>query len=300
MITTKLFAPSVPYSDNGEFLNFPSDIALRRSFFPHKVDHPAHNNMHMLNEIVKYLTEPGDWICDPMAGSGSMMYTVSARVHSHNSYAISEFLADKQRHLILIELGPYFSELLLKNLNALRVNKQLSSKDVLIFPEFDCIDTLRMMKERFKLLCFSPPYADQLQVGKGHAIYDVREAEDGVGSTGIKHFTYEHDMNLGNMKEFEFNMNMRKVYKACYDAAIPGGYLALIIKDRMKAGKRVSYSTYHICIARDAGWELSEIYRREAIGQVFGHFNKARGVKGVEDEHIIFMQKGRKRDNAIK
>ncbi len=289
----RIFAPEVRLNDGGHFL-FPSDISLRRSFFPHKVDHPAHNNMHMLNSIVQFLTEPGDWVCDPMAGAGSMLYIVSMRARMENELVLNTYRDDIQRHLILIELGPYFSEYLLKNLNALRAAKQVDSKDVLIFPESDCVYTLNIMKERFKLLCFSPPYADQLQVGSGHAIYDVREAEDGTGSAGIKHFTYKHEMNLGNMKEFEFNMSMRKVYKACYDAAAPGGYLALIIKDRMKAGKRVSYSTHHIGIARDAGWELNDIHRREAIGQVFGHFNKARGIKGVEDEHIIFMQKEKK------
>ena len=224
-----------------------------------------------------------------------MLYTISERARRENEIVIGSYADDHHRRLILIELGPYFSELLVKNSQALQYKEgmwsQIFSEDVLIFPEFDCISTLAMMKNKFKLLCFSPPYADQLQVGSGHAIYDVREAEDGKGSAGIKHFTYEHDMNLGNMKEFGFNMSMRKVYKACYDAAIPGGYLALIIKDRMKAGKRVSYSTHHIGIARDAGWELNDIHRREAIGQVFGHFNKARGIKGVEDEHIIFMQK---------
>ena len=286
----KIFAPEVKLNDDGHFL-FPSDISLRRSFFPHKVDHPAHNNMHMLNSIVQFLTEPGDWVCDPMAGAGSMLYTVSMRARLENELVLNTNLHDIQRYLVLIELGPYFSDLLIKNLAALRVDKQVFSQDVLIMPEFDCINTLAMMKDKFKLLCFSPPYADQLQVGSGHAIYDVREAEDGKGSAGIKHFTYEHKMNLGNMKEFEFNMSMRKVYKACYNAAAPGGYLALIIKDRMRKGLRVSYSTHHIGIARDAGWELNDIHRREAIGQVFGHFNKARGIKGVEDEHIIFMQK---------
>ena len=292
--TKKLFAPSIEFNDDG-FLMFPSDISLRRSFFPHKVDHPAHNNMHMLNDIVQYTTEPGDWVCDPMAGAGSMMYTISERARIANEITIGSYADDHQRHLILIELGPYFSKMLLENSATLQLKEgmwpQIFPENILIFPEFDCIHTLPMMKDKFKLLCFSPPYADQLQVGSGHAIYDVREAEDGKGSAGIKHFTYQHDMNLGNMKEFEFNLNMRKVYKACYDAAIPGGYLALIIKDRMKAGNRVWYSTHHIGIARDAGWELEDIFRREAIGQVFGYFNKARGIKGVEDEHIIFMRK---------
>ncbi|KKK89877.1 hypothetical protein LCGC14_2728720, partial [marine sediment metagenome] len=104
-------------------------------------------------------------------------------------------------------------------------------------------------------------------------------------------FTYDHPMNLGNMDEFKFNLNMRSVYQACFDAAVPGGYLGLIIKDRIKAGKRVWYSTHHIGLARDAGWSVYKIFQRVAIGMLFGHFNKQRGIKQIEDEHIIFMRK---------
>ncbi len=269
----KLFAPSVDYNEEG-LLMFPSDVSLRRKFFGHKVDHPAHNNMHMLHDIVQYATEPGDMICDPMAGAGSMMYTVSK---------------GPARRLVLIELGEYFSEKLLQNREDLIHRKVIESDSVLIFPESDCIKTLQLLKERFQLICFSPPYADQLQIRSGHAIYDQREGQE--GTAGIGNFTYDHPMNLGNMDEFKFNLNMRSVYKACFDAAVLGGYLGLIIKDRIKAGKRVWYSTHHIGLARDAGWSVYKIFQRVAIGMLFGHFNKQRGVRQIEDEHIIFMRK---------
>ena len=271
--TDKLFAPSVDYNDEG-LLMFENDIGLRRKFFGHKVDHPAHNNMHMLHDIVQYVTEPGDMICDPMAGAGSMMYTVSK---------------GPARRLVLIELGEYFSEKLLQNREDLISRKYIESDSVLIFPESDCIKTLQLLKERFQLICFSPPYADQLQIRSGHAIYDQREGQE--GTAGIGNFTYDHPMNLGNMDEFKFNLNMRSVYQACFDAAVPGGYLGLIIKDRIKAGKRVWYSTHHIGLARDAGWSVYKIFQRVAIGMLFGHFNKQRGVRQIEDEHIIFMRK---------
>ena len=276
--TDKLFAPSVDYNDEG-LLMFENDIGLRRRFFGHKVDHPAHNNMHMLYDMVQYSTEPGDMICDPMAGAGSMLYTV----------ADSERWVETPRKLVLIELGEYFSEKLMQNREDLISRKHIKSENVLIFPEADCIYALKVMKERFQLICFSPPYANQLQVGSGHAIYDQREDQE--GTAGIGNFTYDHPMNLGNMDEFKFNLNMRSVYKACFDAAVPGGYLGLIIKDRIKAGKRVWYSTHHIGLARDAGWSVYKIFQRVAIGMLFGHFNKQRGIRQIEDEHIIFMRK---------
>ena len=271
--TDKLFAPSVDYNDEG-LLMFENDVGLRRRFFGHKVDHPAHNNMHMLYDMVQFTTEPGDMICDPMAGAGSMMYTISN---------------DPSRKLVLIELGEYFSEKLIQNREDLISRKHIKSENVVVFPESDCIDTLKMMKKCFQLICFSPPYADQLQIRSGHAIYDQREGQE--GTAGIGNFTYDHPMNLGNMDEFKFNLNMRSVYKACFDAAVLGGYLGLIIKDRIKAGKRVWYSTHHIGLARDAGWSVYKIFQRVAIGMLFGHFNKQRGIRQIEDEHIIFMRK---------
>ena len=286
---TKQFAPSTDFNDDG-LLMFPNDIALRRSFFPNKVDHPAHNNMHMLNDIVQYTTEPGDWICDPMAGAGSMMYTISSEaLVNFKFYTGYDQGAITKHRLVLIELGAYFSDLLLSNKAELEKQSRLFQDAALVFPESDCTHTLSMMKDRFKLICFSPPYADQLQIRTGHAIYDKREGQE--GTAGIGNFTYDHPDNLGNMDEFKFNLAMRDVYKACYDAAIIGGYMVLIIKDRIKAGKRVWYSTHHMTLAHDAGWTVDEVYQREAIGMLFGHFNKQRGVKQIEDEHIIFMKK---------
>ncbi|KKK55619.1 hypothetical protein LCGC14_3072740, partial [marine sediment metagenome] len=196
MQTDKLFAPSVDYNDEG-LLMFENDVGLRRRFFGYKVDHPAHNNMHMLRDMVQFTTEPGDMICDPMAGAGSMFYTVADE--------------ETPRKLVLIELGEYFSEKLIQNREDLISRKHIKSENVLIFPESDCIDILNLktMKEHFQLICFSPPYADQLQIRSGHAIYDQREGQE--GTAGIGNFTYDHPMNLGNMDEFKFNLNMRSV-----------------------------------------------------------------------------------------
>lgn len=288
MTQTKQFAPSIDFNDDG-LLTFPNDVSLRRRFFPIKVDHPAHNNMHMLHDIVQYTTEPGDWICDPMAGAGSMMYTVSSEANLDQEFYRGSDLGAPRRKLVLIELGPYFSTLLLDNNRMLERDSKLFTDSVLVFPESDCTYTLKIMPNRFQLICFSPPYSDQLQVRSGHAIYDQREGQE--GTAGIANFTYDHPQNLGNMDEFRFNLAMRDVYKACYNAALPGGYMVLIIKDRIKAGKRVWYSTHHMGLARDAGWSVSEVFQREAIGMLFGHYNLQHGIKQITDEHIIFMRK---------
>jgi len=93
------------------------------------------------------------------------------------------------------------------------------------------------------------------------------------------------------MKEFQFNRAMKQVYAACFKANKPGGYMALIIKDRMKDGKRVGYGVHHTTMAIQAGYEVFKWFQREAIGQIWGYFNRNKGIQGVEDEHIIIMRR---------
>ena len=266
---TKSFAPDYyRRTIDGEegLIEFPDDIMLRKDIMIQKVDHPAHNNLFMLRELVEYLTVPGDWICDPMAGAGSMMYTIRDQIN-----------------LVLFELGPYFSEMLVKNKAGF-----IGSDRINIHEETDCVVGLQQYPGKFKAIIFSPPYASQLQNLSGHAIY---EKEGTSAGAGIINYTYDDRRNLANMKEFKFNKSMREVYKACFDATQQGGYCVVIIKDRMDKGRRVGYGTQHARMLFQAGYVPYQWYQRVAIGKVFGTFNMKRGIKQVQDEHIIIVRK---------
>ncbi len=268
-VSLKEFAPQYPRNSDG-FIVFPSDVARRKSEFPVKVDHPAHNNLYMLEAIAEYLVPNTGLICDPMAGAGSSL-----------------ILANQEHWLYLIELGEYFATQLQAN------DLERGGGSVVVIKQGDCIVELPKINHEMAsladLIMFSPPYANQLQSSKGHAIYEEREGGD--STLGIENFTYKHSKNLGNMKEFQFNRAMRQVYQACFKANKPGGYMALIIKDRMKDGIRVGYGVRHVTMALQSGYEVFEWYQREAIGQIWGYFNRNKGIKGVEDEHIIIMRK---------
>ena len=268
MTQPKLFAPKYETNDEG-FLLFPNDVALRRQLFKNKVQHPAHNNLYMWDAIAEYYCPEGGTIIDPMAGAGSSMWLAR---HEHVA------------KVILIELGEYYSEMLLKN-------KEFFEGLILIMPETDCIAQLKHWedKEIGDLIIFSPPYADQLQVGQGHVIYD--DEKSGIGNQTIEYYAYKHKMNLGNMKQFAFNRQMNLFYQYAFRALKPGGKIALVIKDRINKGQRIGYGVQHIKFATKAGFTLGDWHRREAIGQVFGHFNKSRGIRQIEDEHIILLDK---------
>lgn len=262
------FAAKYPKNEQGHIV-FPSDRALRRKIFLEKVFHPSHNNLYLLDELALYLAKPGDVICDPMAGAGSIMY-----------------VARHGLSLYLVELGPYFHEMIIKN------KEGFINSGFITAIQGDCREELLQIEARMGLLAqaiiFSPPYANELQVRAGHAVYDKEDTKYGAG---IGKFTYDDRRNFSNMKEFFFNRAMSEVYQACFKAVKPGGYCCMIIKDRSLKGQRVGFGVHHFKLAIKAGFEPYEWYQREAIGSLFGHFNLARGIKQITDEHIIILKK---------
>lgn len=266
-----MFASEYPINDAGHIV-FPDDVQLRKHTFE-RVYHPSHNNLYLYDALLDYLVEDGDVVCDPMAGAGSILYALSQRPRV-NGY--------------LIELGPYYFDMLVANYIKLKQPYQWVN-----MREGDCISLLplteKMMGQRARLIIFSPPYANQLKISSGLAVYEKEGTKD---SAGIGNFTYEHPANLGNMKQFFFNRAMQKVYDACFKATQVGGHLALIIKDRIDKGQRVGYGVQHAKMAFNAGYDRdTEWFQREAVGKVFGAFNLSRGIKQITDEHIIIFKR---------
>ena len=63
----KVFAEQYDREKMGEMdlILFPRDIEWRRTLFPQGVfEHPAKMNMYMCQELIRYLTKPGDTILD--------------------------------------------------------------------------------------------------------------------------------------------------------------------------------------------------------------------------------------------
>lgn len=254
------FAAEYERNDKGEIL-FPSDRKLRMELFRHKeVSHPGHNNLYMVDGLVEYLTKPGDSVLDPMAGQGSLMW--SARTG---------------RKVVLIELEPMYFEQLRKN--------QPSFEGDILLLEGDCL-TYLPLPPVFTSVIFSPPYSNQFHKGSGRGVETVSDK----ARAGVQEFI-RTDGNIGLLDDFMFSRTLKAVYEGCYNSLLPGGSMAIIIKDRMAKGKRVELGKQTVRVATEVGFTLDEWHSREAVGALFGRFNLMRGIEQVTDESIIIFRK---------
>jgi len=93
----KQFAPDYERNEK-DWIKFPRDKVDRdKLFIPESFDHPAKANLYLIEELIKYTTEPGDTIMDITAGTGTIL------------------VAAPERRVITIELNPLYAEWIFKN-----------------------------------------------------------------------------------------------------------------------------------------------------------------------------------------
>lgn len=252
------FASQYPRNNEGH-IQFPNDRTLRQDLFLEKVEHPAKNNLYVLDELANHLTNPGDVILDPMAGGGSIMYVA------------------KQRRVICLEIEPEFIRLL-------NINKEGFPGSIVVI-DGDCRKLLPLAG--INAIIFSPPYSNMIKANKGMPQYDEEQRSI---AKGIESFV-QHPDNLSKLPDFWFNQAMIEVYQKCFTSLVPGGHMAIIIKDHIVKGKRVAVGTRHSQVAIRLGFELAEWHKREFIGGLFGAYNKKQGLAVVEDEDIIIFRR---------
>jgi len=81
------------------------------------------------------------------------------------------------------------------------------------------------------------------------------------------------------------------VYKACLDSLRVGG--VVVIKDQIRAGKRITFGFQHQRLARKVGFTCTEWYQHSHIGKAFGYWNLSIGVRQITEEHILMFRKDR-------
>ena len=105
---SKSFAPDYPRNEQGWIL-FPRDVEWRRKLFPDGVfEHPAKANMFLIQELVRYLTEPGDVVLDPFGGTGTLLIgALEDQQHTPISFETPLF-----RSSLALKSFPPFSDIL--------------------------------------------------------------------------------------------------------------------------------------------------------------------------------------------
>lgn len=274
---SKVFAEQ--YEREGDLILFPGrDTTWRRQLFPDEVfDHPAKANMYLIQELVEYLTEPGDTIVDPFAGTGTLLLAILM-----------------SRNVALIEVEPTFIELIAKTqalwekgLPSGLVNDDKVGK-VFVY-EGDCRQKLKDMNFLCNAAIFSPPYSNILSSGgETRTRASDRITPEAIQAYGGKQASA---LNLGRLNPFYFEHAMAQVYKRLHSRIVPQGRIAVISKDAMQAGSRLLLSDKIIRQAQRNGFEMEEWFKWRQPMSSYRAPAAAKGIKTVDDEDVLLFRR---------
>lgn len=245
-----------------ELILFPRDIEYRKGLFPQGVfDHPAKNNIYLTMELVRYLTNPGDSILDPFAGTGTLMLACL-----------------EDRDTMLIELEGHYANLIRVAWSEISLKPECKGK--LSLRIGDCRQVLMDMKVNFESAIFSPPFSTSITRAK--ALPSVAEQ--------IKGFT-QSPLNMANLNIFLFEQAMATVFERVARRIVPGGTMGIISRDIIRGPGRVHLSEGIIRRSGKVGFKLSEWHKWKPPGSSQRAIQESRGARVVKDEDILIFRK---------
>lgn len=256
----KEFAADYPRDEN-DWILFPRDVERRKEMYPQEVfDHPAKANMFLTEELIYYLTEPGDTVLDPFGGTGT---TMLAALHG--------------RPTILIDIEDRFCGLMEETLSTWIP----ADPATVIIRQGDC---RQVMPIPCDAIITSPPYATALHTGK-------KEQDKILVEKHQPQMINMSALNLSRLNPFFFGKAMVKVYQRMAECLPSGGPLAIIIKDMMRGKDRVLLSQVCIRDAQRSGFKYKEWFKWKVPGSAFTAWAKHKGSNVVEEEDIIIFRK---------
>jgi methylase of polypeptide subunit release factors len=258
----KEFAPNYERDEKGRILFPEKDTILRYLHFTYtdSNEHVAKCNMYMIKELVEYVSEPGETILDPFAGTGTILIA-----------------ATMGRKVICIEIEPLFQDIVESNIAAMGI------KDSANLVRGDCSKILPVPGVANHAI-FSPPWAQILRKKS----VDSFGKDMGYGSAT----SYTNDpYNIGNLSDFLYHQKMEKVYRKLFDTLTPGGTLTIIIKDRSSGGERIKYGARARKDCLRIGYEPVSWHRWYVKGGGFAKYNRSVGIKTVDEEDLITLRK---------
>ncbi len=266
MITMKEFAPNLPRNNEG-WIILPDDVTWRKSLFPIDVmKHLAKLQMYLLDAIIDYVSEPGDILLDPMAGTGTLMMA-----------------ALRGRTIVTIDIEEGYHEL------QKQVYEYLQATQREVMP---CVQLQGNCKLLLPIPCshiiFSPPYGQAFKPSKkltGIVADKYRVSEE-------EFLRYAQTRgNVGMHNTFLYNQDMEKVYKLCYQSLQPGGTMSIVIKDIIEGGKRTHFSKWINRVCRQIGFEEYAWFKSEMMGGPWQDIRRSKGEQTVDDEDTIIFRR---------
>jgi DNA modification methylase len=227
-------------------LDSKSWLKFQKSWFIHNppprrkntLRHPAKFPETMITDFIQFFTKTGEFILDPMAGTGSALVA-----------AISS-----GRSCIGIELNPDYAKIagerVTESLNSLKGNFPSISAFV---HNNDAGNLLKIFEENqypeVDYVITSPPYWNMLHE-KGAQTQSSRKADvelDVIYST--------NDSDLGNIDDYDtFLTRLVRIYENMKPILREKAYITIIVKNIKKGGKIYP-------LAWDIGQRLGEVYQ---------------------------------------
>lgn len=262
-----IFAPEYERTPEG-LVKFPrTDAPLRKSLFTSTdaSEHVARCNMYMIQELVEFLTEEGETICDPFSGTGTILVA-----------------ATLGRKVVCIEIEEYFQGSIELNIKSLEAIYPGISDSITLIPG-DCSKVLPV-PEFADHFMFSPPWAQVLRKKS----VDQFSKDSGYGDA--TYYTQSPD-NIGNLADFLYHQKMEKVYKKILESLRPGGTMTIIIKDRMEKGQRIALGARAQRDCVRLGFEAVCWNKWNAVGGGFAAYNRSIGLETVDEEDLITLRR---------
>ena len=264
----------IPITDG--LIDFPSDVKLRKKIFAGAdKGHPARANMYMMVWLIEHLTKPGDTILDPCSGVGSLMYATTMG-----------------RNVVNIELEKHFIDI--QQLSWARLCLESSPS-----ASYACLegDARRYLPIVANHVIFSPPYS--VNISRGGKQIAAMAAESG---TTVSEYGQDR-AQLSRLSYFNLIMAMKEIYRGLYQSLPIGGFMCTITKDSVNTkeakyrgyGGVEPYSADTIKICHEVGFELHELWRRDAKPSLRLQiaWSQNPDIPHVTTEEIIVMVKNK-------
>jgi len=261
------FAPGYDRTNEG-WIIFPRDTELRHRLFPFTdpSEHIAKANMLMVEALVEYVSESGETICDPFAGTGTILVA-----------------APLGRKVLVFELVDTFVQTI--ELNTIGIQQTYPDVKELISLIPGNAANILPIPDVCDHMIFSPPYPMGLKK-KGSmdkTSVDLGYSQATEYSEGVDNFT--------NMNPFIYHQKIEQFYKKCFGSIRSGGTLTVIIKDKMEKGKRVMQADRTLRDCEKIGFKQIARNKWYARGGGYSAINRAAGLETVDDGDLITMRK---------
>ncbi|MFZ5826528.1 MAG: DNA methyltransferase [Bacillota bacterium] len=204
-----------------------------------EAEHEAKTPPDLAARICRTYFAPGDRILDPMCGSGVIL--VEAARAGLDAWGIE--LEDRYRRINTA------------NANSAR---NRSGRDVWVY-EGDVREQMRAWWQlrSFAGIVIDPPYGEIRQDGGRHR-WGTRGALGNYSGEDRLKRRGRNPLNLGNLKYPDYLAQMQDVYRAGLDLAVPGGVMAVIVRNYRAKLEEVDLAGDTIRIARAAGWRFHQ------------------------------------------